>query len=80
MEKSAQLSEKVSTTTRTYFFDVKHTQKGKPFLVVTETRKKKEGEGFERNTITVFEEDFTRFTETITRMLAGIAEDPARGS
>jgi len=54
-------SEMVLTYSRTYFFDVKETVKGKKYLKITES--KKEGEkSYKHNRIFVFEEDILNFS------------------
>ena len=55
---------------RTYFFDLKETKDGKPFLVITESRFKGEGEERERNTIMVFPENAGEFADAVSRMTA----------
>ena len=56
----------------TYFFDVKETKAGKPYLLITESRFKGEGEDRERKSIVVFQEsvsDFaTMFNEVASRI------------
>lgn len=46
---------------RTYFFDVKVTQKGDKYLKITETRLMEEGEPRKRSVIMIFPEDIERF-------------------
>lgn len=72
MEKKIVLSEKLSTMSRTYFFDVKETTKGKPYLVLTESYKQKDSETFTRNSILVFEDDLQKFGETLHKVMAEI--------
>ena len=55
---------------RTYFFDLKKTKDGKPFLVITESRFKGEGEERERNTIMVFPENAGEFSDAVSKMVA----------
>ena len=61
-------SKTVKAGARTYFFDLKETKEGKPYLTVTESRFKGEDEERERNTIVVFPENAEAFTEAITTM------------
>ena len=53
---------------RTYFFDVKVTQKGDKYLKITETRLMVEGEPRKRNMIMVFPEDIKGFTSVFTQI------------
>jgi hypothetical protein len=58
---------------RMYFLDLKETKDGNPFLVITESRSKKEGEGRERSSILVFQENAQEFAEAVTSMVAKIS-------
>jgi hypothetical protein len=59
---------------RIYFLDLKETKDGKPFLVVTESRSKKEGEARERSSIVVFQENAKEFADAITDMASKMSE------
>ena len=52
---------------RTYFFDVRETRGNDFYVTVTETRKKFNGEGFERQKIFIYKEDFNKFTEVLAQ-------------
>ncbi len=59
-------SKKVSAgTKRTYFFDVKETHASGPHIVITESRKRHDGSGFERSSIFIFKEDLNKFMKGI---------------
>ena len=60
----------VKAGARTYFFDIKQTKEDKPFLVITESRFKGEGEERERSSITVFPEQADEFGEAVSEMTA----------
>ena len=49
----------------TYFFDVKTTKGGKPFLVITESRFKGEGSERQRSSIVVFPEQIMEFSSSL---------------
>jgi hypothetical protein len=53
-------STKVSLLSRTYFFNIKENRKGSLYLNLVES-KNKEGSGFERQSIILFEEDLQEF-------------------
>ena len=55
---------------KTYFFDIKETKEGKPYLVITESRFKGEGKDRERNSIVVFQENAQEFAETVSTVTA----------
>jgi hypothetical protein len=57
---------------RTYFFDLKKTRDDKPFLVITESKFKGEGEERERNTIMIFPENAEEFSDAVSKMTAKI--------
>ena len=61
-------SKTVKAGSKTYFFDIKETKEGKPFLLITESRYKGEGEERERNSIIVFQDNAQEFTEAVTQM------------
>lgn len=58
----------VKAGSKTYFFDVKETKEGKPYLLITESRFKGEGEERERSSIIVFQDNAQEFTEAVTQM------------
>ena len=55
----------VKAGSTTYFFDVKATKDGKPFLVITESRFKGEGSERQRSSIVVFPEQIKEFTSAL---------------
>ncbi len=63
-------STQIKAGSRTYFFDIKTTRDGKPFLVITESKFAREGTGRERNTIMVFPENADEFLRAIAEMVA----------
>lgn len=52
----------------TFFFDIRETKQGAPFLSITESRGKGEGQGFERKTINVFADQAEEFAKIIYRI------------
>jgi len=54
----------------TYFFDTKQTKEKKPYLMITESRFKDEGEDRERKTIFVFREQAAEFAKTVSEMVS----------
>jgi len=53
---------------KTYFFDIKKTKEGKPYLLITESRFKGEGKDRERNSIVVFQENAQEFAKTVSEV------------
>jgi hypothetical protein len=61
----AEESKIVKSSSRTYFFDMKKTQEGKSYLVITESRKKEN----KRLSIMVFPEDADSFFGALEEMI-----------
>jgi hypothetical protein len=57
----------------TYFFDVKETKGGKPYLVITECRFKGEGSERQRSSVVVFPEQIREFTTALQEMESELA-------
>src|SRR6266545_8118179 len=64
----AEETKMVKSSSRTYFFDIKKTQEGKPYLVITESRKKENA----RASIMVFPEDADEFFASLEVMIRKI--------
>jgi len=65
----------------TYFFDVKETKAGKPYLLITESRFKGEGEDRERKSIVVFQEsvhDFANMTAEVAARIPPVEPTKAK--
>ena len=67
-------SEMLKTRAKTYFFDIRETKDGKPFLVITESRLKGKGEKPERSSIIVFQDSLKEFAKNVSRMADKITE------
>ena len=65
--RESKASKQLKAAGRTYFFDVEETREGKNYLRITESRKGK-SDTFERNSINVFPEDATKFSEAISEI------------
>ena len=64
-----QESKTVKAGAKTYFFDLKETKEGKPYLVVTESWFKGEGQERERTTMALFPEYALGFLEALQDMV-----------
>ena len=51
---------------RTYFFDVRSTRGNDYYLTITESKKRFDGNGYERHKIFLYKEDFNKFLEEAT--------------
>lgn len=65
-------SDKITKGNRTYFFDIKKSEKGDLYLKISES-KKTDG-GFEHHRLMVFDEDLKDFVETLTKSLTKFKE------
>lgn len=55
------LSKTIQTKSRSYFFDLKKAASGNLYFTISESKKKKEGDGFERGSVMVFDDNSTEF-------------------
>ncbi len=51
---------------RTYFFDVRTTKNNDYFVTLTESKKRFDGDGYDRHKIFIYKEDFNKFLEALT--------------
>jgi hypothetical protein len=63
------VSKTVKAGAKTYFFDLKETKEGKPYLVITESRFVGEGKDHERASIVVFPDHAQNFLEATQEMI-----------
>ena len=66
----ANQSRTIRAGSNTYFFDLKETDEGKTFLVITQSRFKGEEKGHERASLVVFPESSQEFLEAAQEMLS----------
>ena len=50
---------------RTYFFDVKSSRSNDFYITITESKKKPDGDGYEKHKLHLYKEDFNRFIEAM---------------
>lgn len=67
-------SEMLKAASKTYFFDIKETREGKPYLIITESRLKGEGEKPERSSVMVFQENIEEFAGIVTKMAGRVVQ------
>ena len=63
-------SKTVKAGSTTYFFDIKETKGGKPYLVITESRFKGEGSERQRSRVVVFPEQIKEFTSALQELVS----------
>ena len=66
-------SETIKAGSKTYFFDIRKTREGKPYLSITESRLKGENGDRERSTIFIFPEDASKFADIFSKMVEKVA-------
>ncbi len=59
---------------RTYFFDVRTTKANDYYLTITESKKRFDGNGYERHKLFIYKEDFNKFLEEMTVVVDHIKE------
>jgi hypothetical protein len=59
---------------KTYFFDVRKTKEGKPYLGITESHLKKDSKESQRSTIFIFPEDAPTFKQAFDEMIVRLSE------
>ena len=62
-------SRSIRAGSNTYFFDLKETKEGQPYLTITESRFKGEGQERERSSIVVFSDHAGDFLEAAREMI-----------
>lgn len=65
-------SDRITKGSRTYFFDIKKSEKGDLYLKVSES--KRTDSGFERHQLMVFDEDLKDFVEALKKSLTKFKE------
>jgi len=68
VERAERKSEMLKASGKTFFFDIKETREKKPYLVITESRLKGEGEKPERSSIMIFQENLGEFSEIVGKL------------
>jgi hypothetical protein len=60
-------SDKITKGSRTYFFDIKKSEKGDLYLKISESKKTESG--YEHHRLMIFDEDFNDFVEALKKSL-----------
>jgi len=60
---------------RTYFFDVRTTKNDDYYITITESKKKFEGDGYERHKLFLYKEDFNKFISALENTVNHIKTD-----
>jgi hypothetical protein len=60
---------------RTYFFDVRKTKGEDYYITLTESTKRFNGQGYDRHKIFLYKEDFNRFQNGLTEVIAHVKNE-----
>ena len=69
MEREEVYSEKVRAGKRTYFFDVKSTRSNDFYITITESKRRFNGDGYDKHKIFLYKEDFNKFVTTLNQVI-----------
>lgn len=61
---------------RTYFFDVKVSNRNDRYIAITESKRQRDGGGYERRKLYIYPEDFDKFVHALQNTIAYIDEQP----
>ncbi|MBR6601623.1 MAG: PUR family DNA/RNA-binding protein [Bacteroidaceae bacterium] len=84
-EKDIVYSEAVKAGKRIYYLDVKRNRRGELYLCITESKKITQGDGseapftFEKHKIFLYEEDFGKFIDALSKAVSYIHEKQPEG-
>ena len=79
-ENDKPISKVVRAGKRTYFFDVKTTQRNDFYITITESKKKYNRDGrfiYEKHLVYLYKEDFQAFLEGLTEIIEHVKSIPA---
>lgn len=62
-------SSKIRAGKRTYFFDVKATRSSDYYITITESKRRFQGDGYDKHKIFLYKEDFNKFLTTLTETI-----------
>ncbi len=54
---------------RTYFFDIRETKGGDKYATITESKRRDNGEGYNRHKLFIYKEDLTRFRDSLNVLI-----------
>lgn len=69
MDKQTLHTEQVKAKTMTYFLDLRSSEKAGPYLVMTQSKKDREG-NFQNNRIHLFSSDLDAFSDAFEKVIA----------
>jgi len=54
---------------RTYFFDIRETRGGDKYATITESKRRDNGNGYDRHKLFIYKEDLTRFRDNLNDLI-----------
>lgn len=75
VERAENKGEILKAKSKTYFFDIRETKEGKPFLVITESRMKGKDQKPERSSILIFQENMSEFAELVAKIAESFTQE-----
>lgn len=54
---------------RTYFFDIRETRGGDKYATITESKRRDNGDGYDRHKLFIYKEDLTRFRDNLNELI-----------
>ncbi len=54
---------------RTYFFDIRETRGGDKYATITESKRRDNGDGYDRHKLFIYKEDLTRFRDNLNGLI-----------
>lgn len=67
--KSEVYSTKIRAGKRTYFFDVKETRSSDFYITITESKRRFNGDGYDKHKIFLYKEDFNKFMNSLSETI-----------
>lgn len=66
---------KIKAGKRSYLFDVRSTKSMDYYITITERRRNSQGDGFEKQKIFLYKEDFNKFVQTLNQVVSYVKEE-----
>ncbi|MCZ2357395.1 MAG: PUR family DNA/RNA-binding protein [Bacteroidia bacterium] len=74
-DQSEVYSLKIKAGKRTYLFDVRSTKGQDYYITITERHRNSQGDGFEKQKIFLYKEDFNKFVHTLNQVVSYVKEE-----
>ena len=74
-DRSEVFSTKIKAGKRTYFFDVKATKGNDYYITITESKRRFDGDGYDKHKIFLYKEDFNKFMNTLNEAVEHVKNE-----